>query len=173
MAIMKEFMIKIPNKFLKVSSVYPNFHRNIGIVSNEIDLKKGEAKNRSIKWVIVDKNITVSDFINNKDNKIVFFTNDLDQLLDDLVNDGYNSYKAGQKPKPTQQQVIAVQELVFTSVEMVNIFSKLDDKQAEAFMLLRKTFDLEEAPLTDEEIQRLVYKGLQEDNDLNSFLELL
>lgn len=163
-------LIKIPNEFLKVSSVYPKFHTNIGVVSNEVDLKKGESKNRSLKWIIANKKLTASDFQNNKDNKIVFFTNDLDQLLYDLVNDGYNSYKAGHKPKITKQQTISVQELVFTSVEMVNIFSKLNSKQAEAFMMLRKTFDLE-APLSDEEIERLVCKGLQDDTDLKGFIE--
>ena len=95
--------IKIPNKFLKVSSIYSKYHSTIGIVSNDKDLIKAKSMSSQISWVKVTGTTVIDDFKNNIDTKIVFFTNEMNQLLDSLKINGFNVSKAGQKTTETKK----------------------------------------------------------------------
>ncbi len=171
--------IKIPNKFLKVSSIYPEYHSTIGIVSNENDLIKAESMSGQIKWIKANGTTVIDDFKNNTDTKIVFFTNELNQLLDDFKINGFNVSKAGKiatetkkrltiittAPAPVIEEESSSGESLFTSVEMVEIVSKMNNEEVKLFMELKKQFP----DKTDKEIDGLVFYRLHINNDNQLF----
>ena len=163
--------IKIPNKFLKVSSIYPKYNSTIGIISNEKDLIKGKSMSDHIQWIKATDTTVIDDFKHNTDVKIVFFTNELDQLLNDLQINNFNVSKAGEESSETYQRLTKitpqiavsdeVDDLVFTSVEMVEIISKMNNKEVDLFMKLKEQFPKK----TDKEIDGLVWTRLHLDYD--------
>ena len=171
--------IKIPNKFLKVSSVYPEYDSTIGIVSSDNNLDKGKSMSSQIQWIKPTDTTVIDDFKNNTDTKIVFFTNELDQLLNDLQINDFNVSKAGQKLTETKKRItisptVAAPviessslsgETLFTSVEMVEIVSQMTDEEVDLFIKLKKQFP----DRTDREVDGLVWARLNIDNDFQLY----
>lgn len=164
--------INIPRKFLKVvKEPIPSSSNPIGVVSSKEDLDRGKQMSRFITWVIVDQLTTASEFELNKEVPINFFTNDRDKLLDDLVNLGYNARKVGEAksvPQISAKQKIDIsatlpestetEPSIFTSVEMVEIISKMCDKEANLYIEIMN----EDPTLTPQEIAIEVSVRLQQ-----------
>ncbi len=86
---MKDYTkISIPRRFRSDTSFFPNFNKPIGIVT-ESDLKEAKEET-AVKWLVLPDDTEPADFVNNKRNKIQFFTSTNADLYAEMKAGGYN-----------------------------------------------------------------------------------